>query len=178
MSLDFLEALENLEKEYNELQKDEVYQILQNEDNCFRVTSVFTNQDDLYVWEEILECFGLLNAEGNLRCQLKILQLKHSLIKTNKVFTCLLTGNWAETDIEINDEVQIFGKFNPDYLAILIQNASNQEQYLFNQHFIIVEPGFLLNPTVITSSLPCFRRSIISSYIAGRDEASLPMIKG
>lgn len=176
--LEYLNALEDLEKEYEELKKDEVYQIVQNDDNCFQVMSIKDNQDDLFEYEEMLRAFGILSDEGNIRCKVRILGLKHTLIQTNKLFACVLTGNWTETDVEIKDEVQIFGKFCEEYRAILLQNISYTEQSFFNNHFLIVEPGIHLAPTTITSSFPCFRRSILSNYVSGRDDASLPLLKG
>lgn len=178
MFTEFLDALENMEKEYEELQKDEVYQIVQNDDNCFQIVSIKGNQDDLLEYEEMLRAFGILSDEGNIRCKVKILGLKHTLIPTNKLFACVLTGNWTETDVEIKDEVQIFGKFCEEYRAILLQNVSKLDDNFFNNHFLIVEPAIHLAPTTITSSFPCFRRSILSNYISGRDDASLPMLKG
>jgi len=175
---DFFDAIDNLEKEYNELQKDEVHQILQNDENTFQVISVKDNADNLYEYQDMFASFGLVNAQGDLRCKLKVLGLKHQLIKTDKVFLCVLTGTWSETDVDPNDEVQIFGKFCQDFLSILIQNSFDQERNLFNQHFIVVEPSILLPPTTITTALPCNRRGVLSTYIGGRDEVSLPLLKG
>ncbi len=175
---DFFDAIDNLEKEYNELQKDEVHQILQNEENTFKVVSVKDNSDNLYEYQDMFASFGLVNAQGDLRCKLKVLGLKHQLIKTDKVFVCVLTGTWSETEVDPNDEVQVFGKFCQDFLSILIQNSFDQERNLFNQHFIVVEPSILLPPTTITTALPCNRRGVLSAYIGGRDEVSLPLLKG
>ena len=176
--MEFLEALESLEREHNELKKDETYQILNNDENCFKVESVRDYQDDLSDCEEILRVFGLLNAEGNIRYKLKVLKLKHPLVATNKTFTCVLSGIWSETDVEARDEVQIFGKFSSDHLAIHIKNNFDQETSIFHHSFIIVEPSFLLYPTAITSSHPCYRRSFLTSYIGGKDDVSLPLLKG
>ena len=170
--------MESLEKEYSELKKDDTYQILNNDENCFEVISVKDYRDDLSDCEEILRVFGLLNAEGNIRYKLKILKLKHNLVSTAKIFVCVLSGIWSETEVEAKDEVQIFGKFCPNFLAIHIKNNFDQETSIFHHNFIIVEPNFLLHPTAITSSLPCPRKSFLSSYVGGRDDISLPLLKG
>lgn len=176
--VEFFDALENLEKEYEELKRDEVYQICQNDDNCFQVVSIKGNQDDLLEYEDMLNAFGIVSEEGNIRCKIKILGLKHTTIKTDRFFACVLTGNWTETDVGIQDTVQVFGKFYEEHRAILLQNVANLDQNFFNNHFLIVEPGIHLAPTTITSSFPCFRRSVLSNYVSGKDDASLPMLKG
>ncbi len=176
--LDYFEAIDSMEKEYNELQKDELYPIFNKEDNTFKVLSINTHQDDLSDFEEYLIYYGLLNQEGNLRFQLKLLQLKPQFLKTTKVFVCVLTGTWSNTDIEINDEVQIFGNFSKDNLSILIKNNFDQETSILSQNFLVVEPHFLLHPTAITASLVCPRKGVLTSYIGGREDVSLPLIKG
>ena len=172
-----MEALELMEKQQLEMQKDDAYQVYQNDDNLFKVVGLKTYEDDLSVYEDMLTDFGIMNSEGKVRCAVKILVLKHPLV-SSRYFKCVLIGTWVDTDVDIDDEVQVFGKFNPQHAAILIQNAFDMTHSIFTNHFIIVEPTMLLNPTLITSSYPCHRRAILSGYFGGREDVSLSMTKG
>ncbi len=159
------------------MQKDETYQVFQNDDNLFKVVGLKTHEDDLTVYEDILLEFGIISAEGKLRCAVKILVLKHPLV-SSRYFKCILIGTWVDTEVDIDDEVQVFGKFNRQNLSILIQNAFDMTHSIFSNHFIIVEPTMLLNPTLITSSYPCHRKAILSGLFGGREDVSTAMTKG
>lgn len=172
-----MNALDELEKEHQALQTDETQKILKSEENFFKIITVKNPEDDLSAFNYIFEDFGVLNSEGKLRCAIKFITMKSNQAP-NVHFYCILSGTWIDTEVEDGDDIQIFGKFWPEHRAILIKNSFDNSPSIFSNHFIIVEPTIMLNPTMISSSYPCFRRAIVGDLFSGKEDISLAMTKG
>ena len=163
-----------------ETQNSPLFKITNNLDNNFIVVDIKTYHDDLFKYSDLLSDYCLLNDDGSPKTFIKILILQHDTIKTDCIFYAILKGFWEDTYIEINDNVHVFGKINHSNLSILLDDKFDvKDNFFFNTNFMIVEPSFLVYPTALTASFPCYRRPIFQMNFLGRDaDTSITMMKG
>uniref|UniRef100_T1IXE8 DNA replication ATP-dependent helicase/nuclease n=1 Tax=Strigamia maritima TaxID=126957 RepID=T1IXE8_STRMM len=84
------------------------------------------------------------------------------------VKTCKLKDFWVQTNVKLNDIVNILSTFDSNQVAT-IDNTNG---------LIIVNPDHLLSGTSVVSSLFCMRKSVLMEQFRGSDPANFIMVIG
>jgi hypothetical protein len=168
-----------------EEQKGDFNKIVNATENTFIVMETLTGAQASKRFASEILSYNMTEKNPMLKISLErpvfiFLILKHDVYCQDLRFYAVLHSTWMTTQCAVGDKVNIIGQFRKGTQIIFISDygGADSDDHVFSNNIIILEPDYILHPTAITMSLPCYRKVILSQFLQPKDEGSCYALQG